>query len=60
MHKEYVEFWMRVLNPMAMPIIPKKEFITFLEKLARGSTTETNTLVSIKFCKGFYCMLDKR
>ena len=45
---------MQVLNPKKNKLIPKKEIKDVLEKLARGSFTESKTLISKKYSRRFY------
>lgn len=48
---------MSFLNPNHQRTVAKEDFISTLEKLARGSFTERQTLVSGKYSLGFYKML---
>ena len=54
---EFIEFWMKIFNPLQYQSILKTEFMDTLEKLARGQFTESPTLISLKYSKGFYQML---
>mmetsp|Transcript_5512 Transcript_5512/g.5033 ORF Transcript_5512/g.5033 Transcript_5512/m.5033 type:complete len:162 (+) Transcript_5512:915-1400(+) len=51
---EFINFWLKVINPLQYKTVTKVEFIDILEKLARGSYTENNTLISQKYSKQFY------
>ncbi len=41
-------------------MVPKEAFTDILEKLVRGSLTDTPTLVSDRFSQGFYKMIQAK
>eukprot|EP00347_Sterkiella_histriomuscorum_P024352 403331424 len=51
---QYVTFWLNFLNPNHLRFITKAEFLDIMEKVVRGSYTDTETLVSVKFSEMIY------
>jgi hypothetical protein len=45
----FIDFWIKVFDPIGYKIVNKDDFLNIVEKLARGSLTETSTLISKKF-----------
>lgn len=53
---QYVDFWVRFMNPEARKFVPQDEFEKRMELLARGSFTDNETLISVNFARGLYQM----
>ena len=51
---QYIEFWIRFMNPQNKFTVPRAEFEERIELLARGSFTDKETLISVNFAKGLY------
>ncbi|CDW72151.1 UNKNOWN [Stylonychia lemnae] len=52
--KQYVQFWIEFLNPDHQRTMSKEDFLDLMEKLVRGSYTESTTLVSERFSELLY------
>ena len=47
--EQFVDFWMKYLNPSDQPVLAYKVVSKSLEMLARGAFTSGSTLVSKKY-----------
>ena len=54
--EQYVDFWLRFINPGAKKSVSRSEFEERMELLARGRFTEDKTLISINYAKQLYQM----
>lgn len=52
--QQYIEFWMRFMNPESRKFVPQEEFEKRMELLARGSFTDNETLISVNYAHGLY------
>ena len=55
--QDYVDFWLKFLNPIGRKLIDKQEFIDSIELLTRGRFTNEKTIISEKFASGLYLMI---
>ena len=49
-----------MIDPNGYQVISKDDFISFMEKMVRGSLTEEPSLLSTIFSSDFYRMLEKK
>jgi len=47
--EELEDIWLKALDPRGLYLVPKSEFDNFIERLARGSMSDTPTPVSRVF-----------
>ena len=57
---EYIVFWLKFINPAGGRFITKRDIVKRFELLARGSYTDTATIVSTGFAKGIYAYLKSK
>ena len=54
--QQYIDFWLRFMNPESRKFLPQDEFESRMELLARGSFTDNETLISVNYARGLYQM----
>jgi len=54
---QYIDFWMRFISPQVTKFVTEEEFNERIELLARGSFTDSETLVSVNYARGLYQVL---
>ena len=57
---EFIDFWLRFLNPKGRTVVSRVDFIDRIELLARGRFTAEKTLISENFANGLYLMLNAK
>ena len=57
---EFIAFWLKFINPSGGRFIAKRDILKRFELLARGSYTDTATIVSTGFAKGIYDYLKSK
>ena len=58
--QEFIDFWLRFINPKGRDSISRADFIGKIELLARGRFTAEKTLISENFANGLYFMLNAK
>ena len=54
---QYIDFWVRFMNPAREKLVARGDFEERMELLARGRFTDDKTLVSVNYALGVYQML---
>ena len=56
--KELIGIWMKILDPQGVSRVNKKEFVRFLEMLAKGSITKEQTIISKQYSRNVVKLLE--